>query len=128
MTGLLLLGTPAMAETPKKKPATSTKKKVAKKAEPEKSSDSEAQALYRDAANLLRGQQYAEAETVAKRCIDADPQFADCHMLLGAARSGQKNYDEAVEAYRAFLRLAPDHRLAAKVRETVENYEQSKSP
>lgn len=129
MTGLLLLGTPAVSGTPKKKPATSTKKKEAIPPKPpDSASASESQTLYQDAANLVRAQQYSEALTVAKRCVDADPKFAECHMLVGAALSGMKEYEQAVEAYRTFLELAPDHRLAPKVRQTVEAYEKSKSP
>jgi hypothetical protein len=41
-----------------------------------------------------------------------------------------KNYDKAVEHYRRFLELAPNHRLATKVRQTLENYNSNttKSP
>ena len=120
MTGLLLLGTSAAAAgTPaKKKPA------VAKK----KGKPSPAQSLYADAAKLLRAKQYAEAETTAKRCIDADPQFADCHMLRGSALAGKAQWDEAAGEYRTFLSMAPDHPLAPKVRQTLERYEKAKAP
>jgi Flp pilus assembly protein TadD len=123
MTGLLLLGTPAVAGTSAKKKPVAARKKAS--ATPRTSSAS--QALYGDAAKLLRAKQFPEAEATAKRCIDADPQFADCHMLRGAALAGETQWEEAAEEYRTFLRLAPDHRLAPKVKETLDHYEQTKA-
>jgi len=34
--------------------------------------------------------------------------------------------DKAADYYRKFLAIAPDHKLAPKVRETLDNYEKSK--
>jgi Flp pilus assembly protein TadD len=82
--------------------------------------------LYDDAAKQLRAKQFTEAEATAKRCIDAAPQSADCHMLRGAALAGENHWDEAAQEYRTFLRMAPNHRLAPKVRETLDNYEHDK--
>jgi tetratricopeptide (TPR) repeat protein len=124
MTGLLLLGAPAVSgAATKKKPIPAKKKAVPAAQKP----DSPAQALYDDAAKLLRARQYAEAETLAKRCIDTDPQFAECHMVRGAALAGETQWEEAADEYRAFLRLAPSHPLAPKVQQTLENYEKTKT-
>ncbi|WP_224369175.1 hypothetical protein [Hyalangium versicolor] len=123
MTGLLLLGTPSVAATPKKKPTTTKKKASA----PKKSSK-ESLTLRDDAAALIKGKQYPEAQALTKRCIDADPSFAECHMLRGAALAGMTDWEEAAKEYRTFLNLAPDHPLAPKVRQTLENYEQAQAP
>ncbi|WP_224247587.1 tetratricopeptide repeat protein [Hyalangium gracile] len=125
MTGLLLLGTPALAAQPsKKKPAATKKKEKAATAQ----TDKQSKALYEDAAGLVRAKQYSEAQTLARRCLDTDPKNPDCHMILGAALAGTSNFSEAAKEYRTFLELAPDHRLAPKVRQTLENYEKTLTP
>jgi TolA-binding protein len=123
ITGLLLLGMPTVTEA-----ATKKKSAPARKKEAPPQASSQEQELHSDAARLLRAKQYAEAETLAKRCIDATPNSADCHMLRGAALAGLSNWAEAAEEYRTFLRLAPDHTLAPKVRETLDNYEKQMAP
>ncbi|MFL5344991.1 MAG: hypothetical protein ACJ8AT_09355 [Hyalangium sp.] len=123
MSGLILLGTPATARASSKKKPTATRTKAAA---PQKSSP--AQSLYEDAAKLLRAKQFSEAAAMAQRCIDADPQLADCHMLRGSALAGETQWEEAAGEYRTFLRMAPDHRLAPKVRQTLESYEQTQAP
>jgi pSer/pThr/pTyr-binding forkhead associated (FHA) protein len=87
-----------------------------------------AKQAFTDAANLFRAQQYSEALNRANKCVELTPNNAECHMILGSAEAGLKHYDKAVEHYKRFLELAPDHRLAPRVRQTLENYSNTKSP
>ncbi|MFL5346998.1 MAG: FHA domain-containing protein [Hyalangium sp.] len=95
-------------------------------APPEANAQEQAKQFYSDAAKLLRARQYDQALTLASKCTQLTPENADCHMVLGAAYAGLSRWDEAAKHYREFLKLAPDHPNAPKVRQSVENYEKSK--
>jgi TolA-binding protein len=124
LTGVLLLGASAAAKAPvKKKPAASSRKKAAQP----QAGPASAHKSYDDALALLKAKRYDEAEAQAKHCIDSAPDFADCHMALGAALAGMSRWDDAAKEYQTFLRLAPDHRLAPKVRENLAQYEEGRS-
>ncbi|WP_224365196.1 FHA domain-containing protein [Hyalangium versicolor] len=95
-------------------------------AQPAADAQEQAQATYDDAARALRAKQYDSALTLASKCVSLVPDKAECHMLLGAAYAGLSQWDKAATHYRKFLDLAPDHKMAPKVRQTVDAYEQSK--
>lgn len=93
---------------------------------PSSSSEGGANMNQHAAAKLVRSKQYNDALVLATRCVEQDPKNAECHMLVGASFAGLGNYDRAVQYYRSFLGMAPDHRLAPRVRETLEKYESSR--
>ncbi|MBN1207567.1 MAG: FHA domain-containing protein [Myxococcaceae bacterium] len=88
--------------------------------------EQEASSAYEAAATLLRQKQYNQALTMGLKCEEYAPNKAECHMVLGAAFAGMAKWDEAAKHYRKFLDLAPDHKMAHRVRQTLENYESSK--
>jgi Tfp pilus assembly protein PilF/tRNA A-37 threonylcarbamoyl transferase component Bud32 len=88
----------------------------------------QAQAAFNDATALFKAKQFREALTLATKCIELDPSHAQCHLVAGTSRAGLSEFEKAAEHYRAFLRLAPDHRLAPKVRESLEAYERQGRP
>lgn len=83
-----------------------------------------AQSAYDDAVKLQRARQFPEAITLALKCMELDPSLANCHMVAAAAYASTRQLEEAARHYRKFLELAPDHRLASKVRKVLEDYEQ----
>jgi Flp pilus assembly protein TadD len=125
MAGLLMLALPASAEEPAKKKASAASSK--KKAQVPSKSE-QAKGLYQDATELIRQKQFENAELMAQRCSEADPRFAECHLVHGAALAYMGQPDKAADAYRSFLRLAPDHPQSPKVKQVLENYEKSKLP
>lgn len=114
---------PVKPEQPKPPPPTQPKPPV----QAEDNAQEQAKQFYSDAAKLLRARQYDQALTLAAKCTQLTPENADCHMVLGAAYAGLSRWDEAAKHYREFLKLAPDHPNAPKVRQSVENYEKSKN-
>ncbi|MBN1208078.1 MAG: protein kinase [Myxococcaceae bacterium] len=90
------------------------------------SSRGDAPAAFANAAALLRARQYAEASQQASWCVKLTPRNADCHMILGAAQAGMGRFDTAVVHYRKFLELAPDHKMAPKVRQMLAEYDRAR--
>jgi pSer/pThr/pTyr-binding forkhead associated (FHA) protein/Flp pilus assembly protein TadD len=88
-------------------------------------SEQEASTAYEAAAMLLRKKQFTEALTMGSKCVDHAPNKAECHMVLGAAFAGLAKWDDAAKHYRKFLELAPNHKMAPRVRATLDNYESS---
>ncbi|WP_224245347.1 FHA domain-containing protein [Hyalangium gracile] len=89
--------------------------------------EEEARLAYNEAATALRGKQYDAALNRALRCVELAPDKAECQMVLGAAYAGVSKWDMAARHYREFLKLAPNHPNATKVRQSVENYEKTKA-
>ena len=83
--------------------------------------EEEAKLALADAAKLIRKQQYDAAATRASRCLELTPNNAECHLLVGASYAYRDQWSEAVPYYKRFLELAPDHKLAPKVRQDLEN-------
>ncbi|PTL77814.1 FHA domain-containing protein [Vitiosangium sp. GDMCC 1.1324] len=105
--------------TPTKPPAAGTN--TAKRP----STEQQAKQLYDDGVTLVRKQQLPEAESVLKKCINIDPNYAPCYLALGAAVARRNRPDEGAGYYREFLRLAPNHEMAPSVRKLVADYEKS---
>jgi len=90
----------------------------------------EARAFLRDSAQLryeqgrvlLKAKDYDEAKLRLIRCLELDPTFADCHVLLGAAYARLRQPEKGAEQYRAYLRLLPDGDRAAEVKKLLQDY------
>ncbi len=80
-----------------------------------------------DALKLYRAKQFSQAIRMAERCLVLDPSVVDCHKIAGAANAHLQEFDRAALHYREFVKLAPAHRDAAKIKETLERYERQKS-
>jgi ABC transport system ATP-binding/permease protein len=81
---------------------------------------------YDDGVALMRQKQYAEAESILKKCLALDPTYAPCHLVMGTTLARRQRFDEGARHYREFLRLAPNDEMAPGVRANLETYEKSK--
>jgi pSer/pThr/pTyr-binding forkhead associated (FHA) protein len=85
-----------------------------------------ASGLYQDARLLMRASKYQGALFKLKQCIETDPTFAECHMLMGACYARMDQPDQGFEQYQVFIKLAPNHPQAGQVREFIKQFEESK--
>ena len=83
--------------------------------------------LYEDSRALVKKQQFGEANSVLKKCIGLDPTNGPCYLMLGVTAARRNRMDEGAKYYREFLRLAPDHESAPKVKQLLQEYEQQKT-
>jgi pSer/pThr/pTyr-binding forkhead associated (FHA) protein len=83
--------------------------------------------LYEDSRALVKKQQFGEANSVLKKCIALDPTNGPCYLMLGVTAARRNRMDEGAKYYREFLRLAPDHDSAPKVKQLLQEYEQQKT-
>jgi pSer/pThr/pTyr-binding forkhead associated (FHA) protein len=83
--------------------------------------------LYEDSRVLVKKQQFGEANSVLKKCIALDPTNGPCYLMLGVTAARRNRMDEGAKYYREFLRLAPDHESAPKVKQLLQEYEQQKT-
>ncbi|MCP3099411.1 serine/threonine-protein kinase [Myxococcus sp. K15C18031901] len=70
----------------------------------------------------LRENRYAHAVQFGRQCIELDPTVAECHMYLGSALARSDQISQAVIHYQQFLKLAPSHPAADRVRKLVDDY------
>lgn len=82
--------------------------------------------LLAEASQLINGKQYGEALSLLDACIRLDPTNADCYLRRGVAHAGLGNLSAGAESYRRFVKLAPNHPQASKVRQMVEAYDAKK--
>jgi pSer/pThr/pTyr-binding forkhead associated (FHA) protein len=85
-----------------------------------------AKKYYDEGVALMRKSQLREAQASFTRCLNADPNYARCYVLLGSTLAKIGRTDEAAKYYRIFVRMAPGDPSSAKVREYLDNYEASK--
>jgi serine/threonine-protein kinase len=84
----------------------------------------ELQAAFDEAMRLFNERQYDRAAIVAERCISLAPEDADCHLLAGATYAAiPGRLDRATQHYRTFLDLAPEHAMAAQIRQSLAEHE-----
>ncbi len=99
-------------------------------ADPSKASASasgrEAKRLYDEGLVLVRSKQFREARTHLEKCLKVDPTFAHCHIALGYTNGQLGDPERGVAHYRKFLQLQPNDKDADRVRNIVEQFEQSK--
>lgn len=87
------------------------------------SAQEQARAAYDDAVKLFKARQFDGAVIQGRKCVELDSSNGECHMVLGAAYATLKDMTKAAEHYRQFLKLAPDHKQAPKVKKSLEEYE-----
>jgi pSer/pThr/pTyr-binding forkhead associated (FHA) protein len=84
----------------------------------------QAKTAYEDARRLLKAQQYGDALFMGNKCLELDPKNSECHMVLGATYASMENkMEQAAFHYREFLKLAPDHKLAPRIKQNLDEYE-----
>lgn len=79
----------------------------------------EAKTALANATKLLKAKQYVEARTEASRCIKLTPDNPDCQLVMGVSYANENEWDKATPYYKRFLELAPDHKLAPRIRESL---------
>lgn len=88
----------------------------------------EARSYYEDGTALFKKKQYREAQTLFTRCLEVDPKFARCHMMLGSTDAKLRDVESGAKHYRLFVKLAPDDPEAPRVRALLEQYDKSRNP
>jgi len=81
--------------------------------------EEEAKQARDDAWKLLRAKQYVEIRPKAELCIARIPDDGECHLLMGISYAGQEEWKKAIPYYEKFLELAPDHKFAPKIRDSL---------
>jgi len=90
---------------------------------PQPSGPEVAKKAFEAGSESVKGGNFKEAEAAFKRCIAADPTYAQCYRGLGVAYAKSERPSEGARYYRKFLELAPDDPKAAAVRKMLEQYE-----
>jgi pSer/pThr/pTyr-binding forkhead associated (FHA) protein len=73
------------------------------------------------AMSMIKAKNYSEALEKATQCVQLAPTNAECHVVLASANANLGRWDEAAIHYRKVLELDPNHRLAAKIRQNLQN-------
>jgi tetratricopeptide (TPR) repeat protein len=81
--------------------------------------EEEARQAREDAWKLLRAKQYIEIRPKAELCIERTPNDGECHLLMGISYAGAEEWKKAIPYYEKFLDLAPDHKFAPKIRDSL---------
>ncbi len=112
---------PQAASLPEKPPETV-------KDEPKIDAKKRAQAieLYNKGNKLYLQKKYKEAEAEYKKALEMDEGFALAHRGLGVTYAQQDKSQKAIEAYKSYLKLAPDAKDAPAVRKIIKEAEQQK--
>ena len=92
---------------------------------PGPNTEQQAKQLFDDGYMLLRKAQLPEAESVLRKCVNLEPNYAQCYLALGTVMARRNRPDEGAQYYREFLRLAPNHEMAPNVRKLVADYDKS---
>lgn len=102
--------------------------KPAKKAAPRSAPPaSEALGLYQEGRRFYDADQLGEAVGWFTRCLERDPDFARCHLMLGTSYAKLNRMDDAERHYRRFLALAPaDDPAVPRVKKILEDSENQK--
>ena len=86
--------------------------------------EEEAAAARDDALKLFKGRQFPEARNRASRCIELTPDDAECLLVKGLSFAHENQWGAATPFLKRFLELAPDHRNAPKIRESLKRLEE----
>src|SRR6202011_206230 len=65
-----------------------------------------------DCRLLLKQEDFAGAEALARRAVQEAPDVAEAHYVLGLALLGRQDPKGAADSFRQALRLQPDHAAA----------------
>jgi pSer/pThr/pTyr-binding forkhead associated (FHA) protein len=107
------------AQLPTEQPRPGTGKPPPPQPPPAGNPAEEAKTALADATKLLKAKQYVEARNAASRCIKLTPDNADCQLVMGVSYANENEWDKATPYYKRFLELAPDHKLAPRIRESL---------
>ncbi len=91
----------------------------------------EAEKLYEEAHVAWKVKTPAAVKTALaklEKCVKTDPQFAQCHKLLGAVYGQVERSQEGAKQWEQFLELAPDDPQAPKVKKLLEEFRASNPP
>ncbi|HVE83660.1 MAG TPA: tetratricopeptide repeat protein [Myxococcales bacterium] len=91
------------------------------------SSNPQAQESFEKGKALLKARQYDEAQPAFARCLELDPNAAECHLAMGSTLARTRKPQEGAEHYREFLRLAPDHPRAKEVKQLLKEYDEARA-
>ncbi|MDC0712860.1 protein kinase [Stigmatella sp. ncwal1] len=87
----------------------------------------EARRVFDEAMQYFGERQYDRAAILAARCLSLEPSDADCHLLAGATYASiPGRVEKAIRHYQTFLKLEPQHPLAAPIRQSLREYEAQK--
>jgi len=88
---------------------------------------SEALGLYQEGRRFYDADQVTEAVGWFNRCLERDPDFARCHLMLGTCHAKLGRMEDAERSYRRFLALAPaDDPAVPRVKKILEDSENQK--
>jgi pSer/pThr/pTyr-binding forkhead associated (FHA) protein len=96
--------------------------------QPTVNAEEEAATAQADATKLLRNKQYVEARNRASRCIELQPNNAECQLIKGLSYAHENQWSLATPFYKRFLELAPDHKNAPKIRDSLKRLEEQDKP
>ncbi|MCP3145276.1 FHA domain-containing protein [Pyxidicoccus xibeiensis] len=68
---------------------------------------SAAEKTLKEGREHLKAKRYARAVDSLRKCLTLEPEYLDCHMLLGSALANVGKSEESILHYRRFLELAP---------------------
>jgi Flp pilus assembly protein TadD len=80
-------------------------------------------ALYAEGTKALNAGQFGRAIDVFNRCMAADKNFAMCYRAMGIAYAKSGNGPKAVRYYRLYLKVDPNAKDAAAVRQLLQQYD-----
>lgn len=91
--------------------------------EPPAAEPNDANRLFAQARSSLLLGRLVDAEVQLQRCLEIDPNYAECHRNLAVLRAKQDDTTRAVHHYRRYLELAPDAADAERVRAMLRDVE-----
>jgi tetratricopeptide (TPR) repeat protein len=124
MANIRLRAATEMISKPQKADTGSKSATAAPAAAAKNSSDEEAAEARADATKLLKNKMYPEARNRASRCIELTPNDAECQLIKGLSYAHENSWMEATPFLKRFLELAPDHRMAPKIRDSLRKLEE----
>ncbi|AEI68965.1 FHA domain-containing protein [Corallococcus macrosporus] len=74
----------------------------------------------------IKGLRYRQAIEQLNKCLDLEPNRAECHLYLGSAYANDNQPEKGAVHYKRFLELAPNHAYYERVKGLVESYENPK--
>ncbi|MFC1522881.1 tetratricopeptide repeat protein [Elusimicrobiota bacterium] len=77
------------------------------------------------AQSLRKGKQYRKAEVESMKALESMPHLPMAHYNLALIAGAQKNYNNAIDHMKCFLKIAPNHTKARKGKDKLYEWEAS---